>query len=170
MAIEIDPRWSLRGAPEHLPLTPDGAYKFGFKVGDLHLPKDFLAFLRAHDGGALRSGRSWFLAQFDDGARKMQIDWLGNTISMETGTMTSFAPDGSGQNLLPEGFVRIGYDELNTADILIKADPESPEHGHIFAWFNAQDEWMTGDNTKGLGTIAPSFTEFMNTLRDADAL
>lgn len=182
MTIDIDARWSLRGAPTHLPLTSDGAYKFAnsltpetvykfaARVGDLYLPKDFLVFLQAHDGGPLRRGRSWFLSQFDDGPRKMQIDWLANTISMENGTMASFAPDGSGQNLLPAGFVRIGFDEFNRADILIKADPDSPEHGHVFAWFSAQDEWMTGDNTKGLGTVASSFTEFMNSLQDEDAL
>ena len=170
MTIEIDPRWSLADPTDQLPLTEKGAFAFGGKVGDLYLPNDYLAFLKRYDGGALRRGRSWFVAQFQDGGRKMQIDWLGNAISIRNGTQASFAPDGSGQNFLPPGFVRIGLDELNGADILIKANPSASDHGHVFTWFYTEDEWMSGENTHGLGFIAPSFTAFMNGLRDENEL
>ena len=99
----------------------------------------------------------------------MQVDSISNVESMITGSMLSFAPGGLGRNYLPPNLVNIGFDAITAdvaTDIWLKADPSAPDHGHVFVWFYVGEEWMTGENTEGLGYVAPSFTAFMNGLRD----
>jgi len=45
-----------------------------------------------------------------------------------------------------------------------------PQITVMSSWFYAPEEWMTGSNTKGLGRVANSFTDFMNGLVDEDGL
>lgn len=164
MSIDIDPLWSLRPS-EPLPLDENGAIDFRGRTGPVALPPDYLAFKRQSSGGALRRGRSWFTAQFQDGPRLMQIDWL----SLLDGTIASTLgytgwPDPAENQLVP-GFAAIGFDEFNYADIMIGIDPATPDYGKIFAWFDSQDPWMKGGNTLGIGYVADSFTAFMNGLK-----
>ncbi|KGJ01597.1 hypothetical protein SAMN04487972_1632 [Paracoccus halophilus] len=70
--------------------------------------------------------------------------------------------------MVPDGFINIGHAEPGPDGIyvLLNVDANSQDYGKVYAWINANDPWMIGDNTRGLGFVADSFTEFMNNLTD----
>ncbi|KGJ01598.1 hypothetical protein SAMN04487972_1633 [Paracoccus halophilus] len=69
---------------------------------------------------------------------------------------------------LPLGFMGIGYAEPapNGVDVVLNVDTSSLDYGKVYAWVRTNDPWMTGNNKRGLGFVADSFTEFMNNLTD----
>ncbi|WP_308915479.1 SMI1/KNR4 family protein [Jannaschia sp. LMIT008] len=167
MTIEIDPRWSLHGRPADMPLTPGGALRIGGGSHGLPLPDDYLTFLGRHDGGILRRGRSWFVATFPNGQRRMQIDSLSDLATVAGRGAAVASRDGL-DGAMPPNLVPIGFDEANEADILIRVDPGGADHGHVYVWIGPDDPWTQDGGVTGLGHVAPGFTAFLNGLREDD--
>jgi hypothetical protein len=53
---------------------------------------------------------------------------------------------------------------LNNFDVLLGADPKSPDFGKVFVWEERKSPWMEGTNTRGLGLAGETFTDFINGL------
>lgn len=165
--INWNPAWQLN-PPAKIAFKSDRKVTFEGPVGDVLLPKDYIDFLLVSDGAALRDRGSWFLARFADGTLLAEIEWLGGIDNAMGGTWNLYIYPEPERNMVPEGFINIGYAEPGPDGIyvLLNVDTRNQDYGKVYAWIKANDPWMIGDNTRGLGFVANSFTEFMNNLTD----
>lgn len=168
-----NPKWQLN-APGTFKFNADGSVTFrGPVVGDVFLPDDYVAFMQKSAGAALRDRGSWFMARFDEGVVLLQIEWLGDVRSLMLGTWAFYETPEPETHKLPQKYVSIGYADPvnpNGADVVMNVVKDDPDFGKIYVWVKANDPWMTGDNTRGLGFVANSFTEFMNGLTEQEDL
>ena len=162
MTIKINPKWQL-DEPADVPLDQDGRFALLHGLSPIRLPDDYLAFLRISEGAALRDKDAHFLARFKDGIRILEIEWLGDLVTLEIGT-SNYLLDNRQDRLVPEGFAKIGFAEPGPYDVVLNVREGDADRGKVYVWLQALDPWMTGDNTLGLGWVADSFTEFMNGL------
>ena len=170
--ITWNPKWQLK-APAAFDFNPDGSVTFKGPVGDVFLPADYVAFMQVSDGAALRDKGAWFIARFDDGVMLLQIEWLGDMRSVMLGTWEFYEHPDPATHILPQLFVNIGYADPahpDGAEVVMNVVKGDPDYGKVYAWVKANDPWMTGDNTRGLGHVADSFTAFMNGLTDRENL
>jgi hypothetical protein len=158
--------WQLN-PPADLPFNPDGTVAFGEPVGNLRLPADYIGFMSISEGAALRDKGSWFLGRFSDGLALFEIEWLGGVRNLIL-TTNSYRRHGR----VSPNHVFIGYAEPGPdgSDVVLNAAVGDPDYGKVFVWIRANDPWMTGDNTRGLGFVANSFNDFMNNLAPKEAL
>jgi hypothetical protein len=171
MTLTLRPHWRIK-PPAPFTLNPDSTLKFSGPIGNVLLPQDYLAFLRNSDGLALRSDDSWFITRYDTGPKILQLEHLSalsSVMNMTWGYQDNVYHDGY---TVPKGYVRIGQCEGDAAytDLQLCCIPGHSDYGRVFTWMNTQDPWMTGDNMRGLGLAANSFTELMNNLTFKDRL
>lgn len=159
-----NPKWQL-SPPKTIELKNDGSITFKGPIGDVYLPEDYLNFIRESDGAALRDKDSFFEATFDDGASIFEIEWLGKLNTVMFQTWDFYEHSDPQTHKLPRHYISIGYAEPNASRVVLCADRASADYGKISVWVPANDVWMVGDNTRGLGYVAESFNQFMNSLR-----
>ena len=168
-----NPKWQLN-PPTQFDFNSDGSVTFEGPVGSIFLPDDYIGFMQVSGGAALRDKGSWFIARFDgDGVALMQIEWLGSLDTVMFGTWRLYETPEPETHRLPQKYVTIGFaDPANPdgADVVMNVNRDDPDYGKVYVWITANDPWMTGDNTKGLGYVADSFTDFMNGLTDRENL
>ena len=73
----------------------------------------------------------------------------------------------------PEGWISLGEcasDEDGEGYMMICIDEKSSDYGSVGVVMVSPDKWGKGDNTRGLGKVAPSFTEFMNGFKPQEDL
>ncbi|MBK4218243.1 SMI1/KNR4 family protein [Paracoccus caeni] len=164
--IKWNPAWQL-DPPAQIDINPDGTVTFEGPVGNVLLPKEYLDFLLISDGAALRDRGSWFLARFQNGLLVGEIEWLGGIDTVMGTTWNLYVYPDPEKNKVPDGFINVGFAPgQEDMDILLNVNRSSSDFGKVYAWINADDPWMIGDNTRGLGFVANSFNEFMNNLTD----
>lgn len=167
MSININPKWQL-DVPGDFPQSRDARVDFGDPLGEVRLPSDYLAFMRASDGAVLRDRDGWFLARFPAGTVIAEIDYLNemqNVVRTSRGLSKTFT-DRPGP-AIPPRWIAIGFSEAEYMQVLLCADEASQEYGHVCGWYDAgNDPWMEGENTRGLGHVSDSFTTFMNGLTE----
>ena len=170
--IVWNPKWQLK-EPATFDFNPDGSVTFKGPVGTVFLPADYVAFMQVSEGAGLRDTGAWFLARFDDGAALLQIEWLASIRTLMSGTWRNNEYPEPERNRLPPTHVFIGHaDPANPegAEVVMNVHRGDPDYGKVYAWVRANDPWMTGDNTRGLGHVADSFTDFMNGLTEKENL
>jgi hypothetical protein len=160
------PQWQLN-QPAQLELNSDGSFPIGEPVGNVFLPPDYVSFMRHSEGAALRDKGSWFLGRFNEGVMLFEIEWLGRLRNLMLATRSYRRHE-----RLPAFYVFIGYAEPGPggSDVVMNVQPGDPDYGKVFVWIKANDPWMTGDNTRGLGFVANSFNDFMNNLAPKERL
>jgi hypothetical protein len=165
------PEWQL-DQPANIELNEDGTVTFKGPIGRILLPDQYLAFLRHSDGAALRDKGSWFLGRFHDGVVLFEIEWLGGLDTAMHGTWAFYETTDPALHKLPLTYVSIGYAEPGSggSDVVMNVQPGDPDYGKVFVWIKANDPWMTGDNTRGLGFVANGFNDFMNNLAPKERL
>lgn len=162
-----NPHWQL-SQPSIIELNNDGSIAFKGPIGDVFLPEDYLTFIKRSDGAALRDKGSFFVAEFYDGLSIFEIEWLGKLNTVMFQTWDFYEQAAAETHKLPRHYVSIGYAEPRASRIVICADRESVDYGRVSIWIPANDAWMIGDNTRGLGFVAESFNEFMNKLKTSE--
>jgi hypothetical protein len=153
-------------------LNADGTLTFSGPTGNVLLPPDYLAFMQLTDGAWTKGPDAWFITRYDSGVKILELEGVHGWRSVMLGTW------GYQENLyhneftVPQGYVSIGQCEGDAAytDLQLCCIPGHPDYGRVFTWMNTQDPWMTGDNMRGLGLAANSFTELMNNLTFKDQL
>ncbi|WP_308917472.1 SMI1/KNR4 family protein [Jannaschia sp. LMIT008] len=170
--INWNPDWQL-SEPSEFDFNPDGSITLRDPLNDVFLTRDYIEFMQRSNGAGLRDTGSWFMARFDEGVVLLQVEWLGNTRNLDLTTRSYYRHLDPDTHLLPLKHVFIGFaDPVNPegADIVMNVQKGDPDYGKIYAWIRANDPWMTGDNTHGLGHVADSFTGFMNGLTERENL
>lgn len=166
VGINWNPAWQLE-PPARIDFNHDGSVAFKGPVGNVLLPEEYKNFLLKSDGAALRDRGSWFLAHFPAGVSIEEVEWLGGLESNKNMTWGFYPYPQAEKNFLPPGFIGIGYAPGHQDNyILLATDPKSQDFGKVFIWARANDPWVTGDNTRGLGYVADNFAEFMNNLTE----
>ena len=156
MNIKINPKWQL-DIPGEFEVSNDGRVQFRPPLGAIRLPSDYLEFMKMSDGAALRYRDAWFIAHFPQGLKIIEIDYLSEMENVIR--RTDFI-----RHYIPEGFIKIGGCELEDMDVLIGIQESSKDFGKVYVWKSCLEPWMEGNNTIGLGYVADSFNEFMNSL------
>ena len=171
MTIKIRSHWKLK-APANISLNPDQTMTFQGPVGDVLLPEDYLAFLRMTDGLWVKGPDSWFVTGYDVGPLILQLEGLVDLSSVMLGTWFYQENLYHDDITVPPGYIKIGQAEgdADYTHVQLCCIPGHPDYGRVFTWMNTQDPWMTGDNMRGLGLAANSFTELMNNLTYKDRL
>ena len=170
MSVTINPVWDLND-PGHVPVNPDGTVTFKGPVGDVALPGDYVELLQKTDGLGTKDKQAWFVAHFAKGAVILELEWLGELANAMSVTWGYFDALDHDLPLVPEGYIFIGrafphYEDATKGDfdVLLCCLPDHHDRGKVFAWPRSADPWMEGDNRHGLGFVADSFSDFMNTL------
>lgn len=164
MSITINPKWQLE-VPGDFSVTRDGKVDYGGDLGLVAVPKDYIEFMQSSDGAVLRDRDGWFVAQFPAGSVVAEVDSIfemENAVFASKTVNKTFA--GASGPALPPTYISIGDCELERMDVLICVQDGSNDYGKVYVWHNTTDPWMEGNNTKGLGYVADSFTDFMNNL------
>ena len=163
MSIVFNPKWQRRD-PGEFEVLPGNQVEMGPDVGIVTLPEDYVGFMRLSDGLGTRDRDGWFTARFADGTVILALEYLSEFEFLIDETEWNYATftDRPGA-LIPKGFVVIGRTE-NMFDVLLGSDPKSNDFGKVFVWEARKSPWMEGTNTRGLGLVAETFTDFMNGL------
>lgn len=143
-------------------------------LGEIRLPQDYAEFMKTSNGVKGFDCDACFIAHFPDGISIFEFDYIANWLSMKRTNSTHLATSSIVTKVnYPDGFAYIGRamsDEVGEGLILTGIDQNSPDYGKIYMLMSAADPYGEGDNTRGIGYVADSFTEFMNNFRPREEL
>ncbi len=167
MELKVRDTWRFE-PPEPIPFNADGSVSFGGRVGDVVLPEDYVALMARRGPVTFEGEDNACIAVYEDSNDVVVVEYLLDLSSVSLQSRMLYESAFHDSVLVPPGFIVIASGEIE--DIVMNVDPNGPDFGRVYARERAQDPWGEGDNTRGLGLIADSFTEFMNELTQEDAL
>ncbi len=147
-----------------------GPIDFGGAIGSVVLPTDYLEFMRESDGLTIRDEERYFIGHCSSGSEVFRYEYgwsFSDVIHLSSSFYESMFHN---EAELPKGYIGIAQadGDESTVQVLICVSKSSKDYGKVYCWELCHDPWMTGGNTIGLGFVANSFTDFMNSLTTHD--
>ena len=137
----------------------------------VRLPTEYNDYLKSTNDEAIAPvrKREYCLAKYDHGARSVGVSVLFPSQQVVEYTKLSQESIYDERHLLPNGLIVIGsnYDGDSDACIVYDVRPDSSTYLYVFNWRYYVDNLVVGE---GLGLLAHSLKEFLNTPTAANAL
>lgn len=143
-------------------------------IGKVRLPADYVEFMQQSNGVSGFDCDAFFKAAFPSGSAVFEFDYISHLFGMLRGNQIATATSELVTEVaFPDGWISIGEcdsDDAGQGYIMMCIDEKSAEYGAVAVALVSFDKWGKGDNTHGLGKVAPSFTAFMTGFKPQDEL
>lgn len=167
--MDIILRDSWRTGPADLiEFNEDGTVPFSLIGTDVCLPEDYKTFITEVGTITCLAEDNFCLTHYEGSVEIVMLQYLikMSSINNLTGDLASGVYHGK-PKMLPN-YIPFGAGLCE--NFFLNVDRPSPDFGKVFTSIHTQDPWGEGQNVKGLGWVADSFSEFMNNLQSEESL